>query len=57
MNIHEKIVALDTKLKGKTIKNVYNDFDYPNDIMIIEFTDNTKLSIEYDWIYEVELQE
>jgi len=52
---NDTVPDLSAAVGGKTIQGVSVDDSGMNDMLVIQFTDGTKLVIEYDWIYGWEL--
>lgn len=53
---YQSPVLMTTALEGKTLTRCYVDDSGMNNNLIFEFTDGTKLFIEYDWLYNWEVQ-
>jgi len=49
------VAELSERLKNLTIESVGIDDSKANDFLVVNFTDGSKLRLEYDWIYGYEV--
>jgi hypothetical protein len=47
----EDLDSIKKAIVGKSISDVSTDLEHNNKVLILHFSDGSKLNIDYDWIY------